>query len=224
MYYDTTAMVDFEIGRLLDFLEENNLKDNSIVVLSTDHGDMTGSHGGQLDKGMLYEEAQHIPLIMSWPGQFDCTSINDLSLNMDIMPTLMDLAGIPVPEDIDAISLKQSLLRNPGRTKRENLLLEFHGLRFLYSQRALISEDNWKYIFTPGDTDEIYNLNDDPGEMNNLINDIAISGKKSLLQNEIRMATARFNDPLSDCVSKFFGIWNTGSGQIDATSFFNETP
>jgi len=222
LYYDSTAMVDFEIGRLLDYLKDKGLEENTIVVLSTDHGDMTGSHGGQLDKGMLYEEVQHIPMILSWPGHFDCATSDDLSMNMDIMPTLMDLVGIPVPDGIDAISLKQTLLGNPDRNKRKSLLLEFHGLRFLYSQRAVISEDNWKYIFTPGDKDEVYNLNEDPGEMNNLIDDTACSEKKVILQTEIRMATARFNDPLRDCVSKFFGIWNTGSGQIDATSFFEK--
>ncbi len=222
LYYDSTAMVDYEIGRLLDYLEEKGLKENTIVVLSTDHGDMTGSHGGQLDKGMLYEEAQHIPLIISWPGNLEISTSDDLSMNMDIMPTLMDLAGIPVPDEIDAISLKETLLGKPDRKKRKTLLLEFHGLRFLYSQRAIISEDNWKYIFTPGDMDEIYNLNEDPGEMNNLIDDSAYSEKKFILQNEIRLATAQNKDPLRDCVSKFFGIWNTGSGQIDATSFFEK--
>lgn len=220
LYYDSTAMVDYEIGRLLDYVEERGLKENTIVVLSTDHGDMTGSHGGQLDKGMLFEEAQHIPMIITWPGHVDRATADDLSMNMDIMPTLLDLAGIPVPDNLDGISLKQALMGNSERNKRKNLLLEFHGLRFLYSQRAIITEDNWKYIFTPGDMDEIYNLNVDPGEMNNVIDDSAHNAKKEELQKEIRMATARFNDPLRDCVSKFFGIWDTGSGQIDASSFF----
>lgn len=220
LYYDSTAMVDYEIGRLLDYLEEKGLRENTIVLLSTDHGDMTGSHGGQLDKGMLYEEAQHIPLIVSLPGTIEPAVCNDLSMNMDIMPTLLDLAGIAVPDNLHGKSLKDALRAVPGRSKREALLLEFHGLRFLYSQRAIVTDDKWKYIFTPGDTDEIYNLNSDPGEMKNLINDPAAKEKKAELQSRIRQITAQFNDPLRDCVSKFFGKWKTGSGQIDATEFF----
>ncbi len=220
LYYDCTSMIDMEIGRITDYLEEKSLAENTIIVLSTDHGDMTCSHGGLIDKGLLYQEAHHIPLIFSWKGKWNSGPRTDLAMNMDIMPTLMEVCGIPIPEDLDGKSLAPALSEKPERDTREDILLEFHGLRFLYSQRAIVTNDGWKYIFTPGDIDEIYNLNDDPAELHNLVNDTSTAEKTADLQNRIRKAAAAAGDPLRDCISKFFGIWNTGSGQIDASRFF----
>jgi arylsulfatase A-like enzyme len=222
LYYDTAAMVDYQIGRLLDYLKDRGLTDNTIVILSTDHGDMTGSHGGQLDKGMLYQEAQHIPMILSWPGKIDTGENDTLAMNMDIVPTLMDFADIPIPDGLDGISLKAAVTDKENYSGRKEIYLEFHGLRFLYSQRAIVTDDNWKYIFTPGDKDELYDLNSDSAEMYNLIDTSEWIGKKQELQERIRITSARFNDPLRDCISKFFGIWNTNSGQLDATKFYQE--
>jgi arylsulfatase A-like enzyme len=221
LYYDSAAMLDYEIGRLLDYLEDHDLARNTIVVLSADHGDMTGAHGGMMDKGLLYEEAHHIPLIITWKGSIVPGVSEDLAMNMDIMPTLMDLADIPVPEGLDGMSLKDALNRKSGRTIRNDLYLEFHGLRFLYSQRAVITSDGWKYIFTPGDFDEVYNLENDPDEMDNLIDSPFYSEKVKELQERIREAAAVYQDPLRDCVSKFFGIWQTGSRQVDASKFYD---
>ncbi|NQT58088.1 MAG: sulfatase-like hydrolase/transferase [Bacteroidetes bacterium] len=222
LYYDCTSMIDLEIGRLIDSLKEKGLVENTIVVLSTDHGDMTGAHGGLIDKGLPYEEVHHIPLLFYWKGKWNTGFRSDLALNMDIMPTLMDLCGIDLPDDIDGKSLVPALSDLSDRKKRENVLLEFHGLRFLYSQRAIVTDDGWKYIFTPGDYDEVYNLKEDPAELRNLIDNPASSGKVADLRDQIRKATADAGDPLRDCVSKFFGIWSTGSGQIDASRFFDK--
>lgn len=236
LYYDTVAMLDYEVGRLLTFLEERGLAENTIVVFSTDHGDMTGAHGGMMDKGLLYEEAHHIPLLISWKGTLTPHTCHDLVMNMDIMPTLMDLAGIPVPADLDALSLKDSLLQKPDRPTRSEVYLEYHGLRFLYSQRALVTDDNWKYIFTPGDFDEVYDLNTDPAELHNLlaapefdipgagatdVDDSRVQAKIQELQDRMRAVSAEFGDPLKDCISKFFGVWYTGSRQVDASKFYD---
>ena len=223
LYYDCTAMIDLEVGRMLDYLEKKDLKKKTIIVLSTDHGDMTASHGGLMDKGLLYQEAHHIPLIFFAEGKWETGFRDDLSMNMDIMPTLMDICDIPVPEGLHGWSLLSAIKNDEFREKRKNLLLEFHGLRFLYSQRALVSDDGWKYIFSPGDFDEVYDLNSDPFEVNNLIDDPGSAVKIEELREQIRYATAEAGDPLRDCVSKFFGIWYTGSGQIDASKYFDNS-
>jgi uncharacterized sulfatase len=129
-------------------------------------------------------------------------------MNMDIMPTLLESVGLSVPGDLDGTSLLDAVLDRTQRRRRQELYLEFHGLRFLYSQRALVTDDGWKYIFTPGDRDEIYNLKDDPAEMHNLRFDPAVASKAAELQERIRLAAARFNDPLCVCLNKFFGIWD----------------
>lgn len=221
LYYDSTSMVDFEIGRLLHYLEKQGLLENTVIVLSADHGDMTGAHGGMMDKGLMYEETHHIPLIVSWKGTLTPHISSDLAMNMDIMPTLMDLAHIQVPEGLDGNSLEDALVDRTERKKRSEVYLEFHGLRFLYSQRAIVTDDGWKYIFTPGDFDEVYDLNNDPHEMHNLLHDPSSRNKVLALQERIRVVSAYYKDPLQDCVSKFFGIWRTGSRQVDATTFYD---
>ncbi|MGL1890020.1 MAG: sulfatase-like hydrolase/transferase [Spirochaetaceae bacterium] len=219
-YYDFTEMLDFEIGRLLDYLEESGLSEDTIIIFSTDHGDMTGGHGGLLDKGLPYEEVHHIPQIVSWPGVFksgiECT---ELVSNMDIMPTILDYLGEDI-KSLDGISMLPYLKGEKPENSRKEMFMEFHGLRYLCTQRFIVTDDNWKYIFTPGDYDEVYNLNDDPWEMKNLINDKVHEDKVRELRERILANSIKYNDPEQDCLSKFFGKWESPSGQIDASTMF----
>ena len=220
LYYDFTTMIDAEIGRILAHLEALGLADSTIVVLTTDHGDMTGSHGGLLDKGYMYEEAHHIPLIVAWQGQFSRGARSDeLVYNMDIFPTLLDLLGLSQEADdgLDGRSFLPCLCGRPHGRPREELLLEFHGIRYLYSQRALRTRDGWKYIFTPGDRDECYDLNTDPAERNNRIDDPACAEKVRELRERLKHAASAAGDPIQDCIWKYFGDWDTPSDQFDCS-------
>jgi arylsulfatase A-like enzyme len=137
-------------------------------------------------------------------------------LNMDILPTALALMGVDF-EPRQARDLSEEILTsNAGQ--RAVLLAEYHGLRFLYSQRILVSDDNWKYIFSPGDFDELYDLNTDPGEMDNLAPCDRAHEKLAGMRAAMIAETAFYSDPLRDCVAKFNGQWRTGSGQFDATS------
>ena len=92
--YDYNSMIDAEIGRLLAHLDQLELTDETIVFFTSDHGDMTGSHGGLLDKGFMYEEAHRVPLIVRLPGStMRGVERKELVYNMDIMPTIFDLGG-----------------------------------------------------------------------------------------------------------------------------------
>ena len=216
-YYDFTTMIDAQIGGILDKVDQLGIADNTLIILSTDHGDMTGSHGGMNDKGYLYEEAHRIPLILSWPGKFpDGTRRNQLVYNMDILPTMLDIVG----QSDDGLHGKTLLPFIEDRTNpasRTELLLEFHGIRFLYSQRAVVTEDGWKYIFTPGDKDEVYDLNEDPGELDNLLDEHGQARRSQDKVAELRQRlieiTAKAGDPLQMAVAKFFGVWTGGSSQ-----------
>lgn len=215
LFCDHVALLDSQIGRLLQHLEDTGLIDNTLIVFTSDHGDMTGAHGGLIDKGLPYEEAMRVPLVFYHPslphGQRD-----GLALNMDILPTALGLLGASYA-DRHARDLSAEIL-DPKAPSRQALLAEYHGLRFLFSQRILVSDDGWKYIFTPGDDDELYDLNTDPHEMTNCAKS---EPKKLAHMREVLMAeTARYDDPLRDCVAKFNGHWRTGSGQFDATSAY----
>lgn len=213
-YCDHMAQLDAEIGRLLGWLEEAGLADDTLVIFTSDHGDMTGAHGGLIDKGLLYEEAIRIPLLFRH-STIAAGPRQALATNMDILPSVLDVLGLEIP-DRHGISLR-SALSNPAEAGRYALLVEYHGLRFLYSQRALIRQDGMKFIFTPGDHDELYDLRADPGEIQNLIGDPNGAGDLAEMRALMIAETARLDDPLRDCVAKFNGIWNTGSGQFDAT-------
>ena len=217
LYCDHVAMLDHEIGRLMSYLETEGLIEDTLIVFTSDHGDMTGAHGGLIDKGLLYEEAMRVPMVFSHPSLMHGTR-DGLALNMDILPTALGLMGIEfTPRQADDLTPQVKDAQQPGR---DFLLAEYHGLRFLYSQRMLVSDDGWKLIFSPGDHDELYDLTTDPHELTNLSAYPEHAGVLLRMRTALMAETARHHDPLRDCVSKFNGQWRTGSGQFDATSAY----
>lgn len=215
LYCDHVALLDNQIGRLMDFLQTSGLVDDTLIVFTSDHGDMTGAHGGLIDKGLPYEEAMRVPMVFSHPT-LPAARLNNLALNMDILPTALGLLGVDIiPRQARDLSAS---IRNTDTDQRAFLLAEFHGLRFLFSQRILISDDNWKYIFSPGDYDELYDLSTDPAEIRNLAQSPDAQARLANMREALIAQTAAFDDPLRDCVAKFNGQWRTGSGQFDATS------
>ena len=158
-----------------------------------------------------------VPLVFSNPelGQGERSG---LALNMDVLPTALSLLGVD-HEPRHARNLAPEI-REQGQPSREYLLAEYHGLRFLYSQRILVSDDGWKYVFSPGDDDELYNLTHDPREMTNLATAPETADMMSRMRNALMAQTAQFDDPLRDCVAKFNGQWRTSSDQFDVTSAY----
>ena len=216
LYYDYTTFIDAQIGRIIDYLDELGIRDNTTIIFTTDHGDMKGVHGGLIDKGFLYEEAMHIPFIVSHPEHRTGEVRNQFVSNMDVLPTFVDMLG----DDISALDGKSLIptLSDKSKSIREAMYSEFHGIRFLYTQRMLIDEANMKYIFTPGDEDELYDLNVDPGELKNLIDNAQYADIKISLQNKIKKEAVASKDPVMDYVYKIFGEWENPSGKIDITA------
>lgn len=221
LYCDHVALLDSQIGRLMEHLRASELLEDTLIVFTSDHGDMTGAHGGLIDKGLPYEEAMRVPMVFSNPA-LSAARPNALALNMDILPTALGLLGVKFsPRQAEDLS---KTVRNAEAGVREFLLAEYHGLRFLYSQRFLISDDNWKYVFSPGDYDELYDLNTDPAELQNLVEFENAQPRLAAMREALIAETSRFDDPLRDCVAKFNGQWHTGSGQFDATSDHLDPP
>ncbi|NKB29747.1 MAG: sulfatase-like hydrolase/transferase [Rhodobacteraceae bacterium] len=217
LYCDHVALLDSQIGRLLDHLRTTGRIEDTLIVFTSDHGDMTGAHGGLIDKGLPYEEAMRVPMVFSHPSLPPARRDN-LALNMDILPTALGLMGI----DCGARHARDLSAAVCGDTdvRRDYLLAEYHGLRFLYSQRILVSDDGWKLVFSPGDYDELYDLSVDPGEMRNLVCSPQAQAKLAEMRAALMAQTASVDDPLRDCVAKFNGQWRTGSGQFDATTAY----
>jgi len=168
------SFLDSEVGRLLAALRELGLAENTIVVFTSDHGDMLGAHG-LVAKGVGtgYEEVYNIPLILRVPGlpgsgddTTTCTSLVDLG------PTLLDLAGLPPLPGAQGRSLRPVLENTANPADWQDAYAEFYGQRFVYTQR-LVWHGPWKFVFSPGGIDELYNLRDDPHETRNRADDPA---------------------------------------------------
>ena len=174
--YETYSYVDMALGRLLDYLDEKGLTQDTLVILTADHGDELGSHGGLIDKaGDLSEEVNHIPLVIRWPGKITAgTKSRALVSNVDITPTVLEAGGFAVPSGMDGRSLAP-LFGGDESQFNELLLFHFGHAGYWYTQRALYYGD-YKYLASidPNGgniTHELYNLADDPFELTNLMNE-----------------------------------------------------
>jgi arylsulfatase A-like enzyme len=113
-YYAHITALDRDMGRLVEALDRLGLAENTIVVFSSDHGDMLWSHG-QVKKQRPWEESIHIPLIVRWPARLPAGERTDLLVGVaDHAPTLLGLAGIPVPEQMNGLDLSAALQGQPG--------------------------------------------------------------------------------------------------------------
>jgi len=171
-YWAVITFIDSEIGRLFEVLRETGAWDNTIIVFTSDHGDMLGAHG-LATKGVAtaYEEVYNIPLIIRIPGveggiEDTCT----LTSLVDLGPTLLDLTGFDPLPDCHGRSLRPVLEGQADPAAWRAAYAEFFGQRFVYTQR-LVWHDDWKFIFSPGGIDELYNLAEDPFERLNLAAD-----------------------------------------------------
>jgi arylsulfatase A-like enzyme len=221
--YDYNAQVDAEIGRLLAHLDRLGLSDNTIVFFTSDHGDMTGSHGGLVDKGYMYEETQRVPLIVRLPDSDTPGLIRDeLVYNMDIMPTIFDLIGQELANQIDGQSLRPYLTGDPGgESGRDAIYMEFHGIRCLHTQRGLVTQNGFKYIFNPLHEDELYDLINDPGELRNLLDDPAYRSQREKCRQEIVQAAVASHDPVQNYMAKLFGDYDNLAAQPDPSTAYH---
>jgi arylsulfatase A-like enzyme len=196
--YENYSYIDAAVGRLLDKLEEKGEADNTIVICTADHGDALASHGGMVDKaGDMMEELMHIPMVISWPGVTKGTICNELVSNLDLVPTVLEMAGVEAPKYMDGMNMV-SLLKGESTGWREDFMAEHYGhFKIHAAQRALYYKE-YKYVVTDGYISELYNLQEDPFELNNLVDapsakDILKEMKRRLLDN-----MDRYEDKASD--------------------------
>jgi arylsulfatase A-like enzyme len=180
-YYGYSAYIDHQIGRVLEALAENGLEDNTIVIFTSDHGDMVGAHGSIFKIGTGYEELAKVPFIMRAPGITKPGFVADsLVSNIDIMPTLIDLLELPEQKDMHGKSFKD-VLSGASHSFRDRIFSHWG------TQSFLTFDGEWKYqLHWKSDMDELYNLRRDPGEMKNLAmdpqyGDIAAENRKAIL-------------------------------------------
>ena len=162
-YKQLTERADSLIGIVLDALEKSGLKDNTIVVFTSDHGDMDSSHRLE-HKTVFYREAVRIPFIFAGKGIISGQADNHLVSNgLDLFPTLCDLAGIEPPDGLEGRSLKPLLTGKSSKNWREYLFAE-NQIGFM------VTDGRYKYRWYDGTDEEMFtDLINDPGEMINII-------------------------------------------------------
>jgi len=171
LYFGFATQLDAQIGRVLEAMEELGLQDNTATLFSCDHGDLTGAHGGMHDKGgMCVQELYHIPLMGRVPGGASGDVCDLYVNNMDLSQTVLDLAGYGTREELDGRSLAPLLRGERPDDWPDFTAGEFFGNHYAYEVRYVV-HNGMKYVFHPGSTDELYDLETDPWELKNLIDD-----------------------------------------------------
>ncbi|MBN1764128.1 MAG: sulfatase [Sedimentisphaerales bacterium] len=172
-YCETLLGIDDSIGRILDYLDQHQLSESTLVMYMGDNGFCFGEHG-LIDKRHMYEESMRVPLLACAPGMIKPGStIKQMIQNIDIAPTILDLAGITTPENMDGLSFLP-LLQGREVPWRDAVFYEYYWERNFPQTPTVhgIRTDRYKYIHYHGiwDIDELYDLQNDPQEMHNLIN------------------------------------------------------
>lgn len=197
-YMKTVKSLDDNVGRVLDYLEENGLLDNTLVVYTSDQGFYMGEHGW-FDKRFMYEESMRTPLIMRLPKEFDRKGdITEMVQNIDYAPTFLELAGVKVPDDIQGVSLLPLLKGEKPADWRRSLYYHFYEYpaEHMVKRHYGVRTDRYKLIHFYNDIDawELYDLEKDPAEMHNVINDPAYSEVLADMQAELKKLQILYND------------------------------
>ena len=170
-YLACIRSVDENVGRVLNYFDENGLGENTLVVYTSDQGFYLGEHGW-FDKRFMYEESLRTPLMMRLPKGYKMRGdVNQLVQNIDYAATFLDMAGIPVPEDIHGLSLK-SILMDEESEWRDAIYYHYYEFpnEHMVKKHYGIRTDQYKLIHFYDDIHvwELYDLQEDPNEMNNL--------------------------------------------------------
>lgn len=174
-YLETLQAVDESIERVLEWVKANGMEENTMVVYMGDNGFSFGEHG-LIDKRHAYEESMRVPLLVWAPGTVKpSTVLEQVIMNVDIAPTFLQLAGIAKPMQMQGYSFANLLKNNTASWQRDKVFYEYYWEQAFPQTPTTfaIRTENYKYIYYTGiwDINELFDLKNDPYEMNNLIRD-----------------------------------------------------
>lgn len=205
-YIRSVDSIDDNLGRVMAYLKENNLEENTIVIYSSDQGFFLGDHGW-FDKRWMYEDSINMPLIVKWPGKIKPGSENkDLVQNLDFAQTFLDIAGVKAPDDMQGKSLVPLMEAPAGNSSqstpfRDAIYYHFYenpGWAFVPRHYG-VRTDRYKLIhFYQLGTWEFYDLEEDPEELNNLIADASQSANISQLKKRLAELRKEYQVPEED--------------------------
>ena len=201
-YLRCVASVDDNVGRVLDWLDESGLADNTIVIYSSDQGFYLGDHGW-FDKRFMYEESYRMPLMARWPGRIPAGSrCSALTTNLDFAETFLDIAGVEIPSDMQGHSLTTLFEGSVPDNWRDSLY--YHYYEFYEDRRAAhmvrrhygVRTDRYKLIhfYNVGEW-ELYDLEKDPREMTSVHGHADYAGVVKDLTAEVQRLQMHYQVP-----------------------------
>ena len=198
-YMKVLKSLDDNVGRLLDYLDEAGLAENTLVVYTSDQGFYMGEHGW-FDKRFMYEESFRTPLVMRMPGGTH-GDVTEMVQNIDYAPTFLELAGVSVPGDMQGVSLMSLLRGEHPEGWRKSLYYHFyeypaeHMVRRHYGVR----NGRWKLMHFYNDIDEweLYDLQNDPHELHNLCGRPEYAVPQREMTGELVSLQKQYNDTLA---------------------------
>ena len=203
-YLRTIASVDDNLGRVLEYLDETGMADNTIVIYSSDQGFYLGDHGWY-DKRWMYEESMRMPLIVRWPGVVEAGSENDdLVQNLDFAETFLDAAGVEIPADMQGQSLIPLL---QGRTPEDwRTSVYYHYYEYpavhMVQRHYGVRTDRYKLIhYYLIDEWELFDLEEDPVEMQSVFDDPEYADVRLELEAELERLRSHYDVPDDDPVT-----------------------
>jgi arylsulfatase A-like enzyme len=209
-YYAMIENVDYNVGRLIDALEETGQRENTLIIYMSDHGEMLGNHGIFLKGPFLYDEAVRVPLIFSFPSRFKSGLKSDALVELvDVAPTLLDLCNMPIPGRMQG---KSFLNICTGETSPDNhkshVYAEYYNSLVNHRDptpyQTMIRDKEFKIVAYSGmDMGELYDLREDPGEVKNLWNNSEYSEIRYEYLEKCLDASVFTIDPLPERVAEF---------------------
>jgi arylsulfatase A-like enzyme len=196
-YLRTIASIDDNVGRLLNFLDEQGLADNTIVIYTSVNGFFLGDHGW-FDKRFMYEQSLHIPFIVRYPGVIKPGSVNkDMVINADFGPTFLDYAGCPVPRDMQGRSLRPLFRGHAPSDWRQSVYYHYyefpapHHVHPHYGVRT----DRYKlvYYYTLNEW-ELFDLKRDPHELKSVYNNPGYAKVRREMATELQRLRTKLKD------------------------------
>jgi len=196
-YLRVVQAMDDSVGRVLDHLEATGLRSNTVVIYASDQGFFLGDHGW-FDKRFMYEESLRMPLLVSWPGHIQPGALDsNIVLNVDFAPTLLELAGLPVPADMQGRSFAPLLRSQRPNDWRTSMYYRYYHYPADHQVQPHLGvrTERYKLIhFNKLDEWELYDLAKDPHEMKNVYADPAQTATVATLKTEL----ARLRQELDD--------------------------
>ena len=195
-YWGYVTMLDDLVGRILEELKTLGLEENTLVVFTTDHGDMMGAHR-LIEKGpFTYEQCYRLPMVAAHPACENPGSVSDEFVYLhDLFPTALEMAGVTPPDVPDSQSILDNILGRAAPTDRDSIYSAFYSQIFPFEQRMMRTRTH-KLVFNVSDIGELYHMVNDPWEMRNLIDMPETKAVQRELMESMREHMVRLGDPL----------------------------